>query len=744
MNDLKVVCRRTAAPILVAFISVIAPPVLEASEVRIWKSADRETVVSGTLENVSVDPTGTIELARKVTRLATIEEPFVFSAAAQAKGWVVGTGNSGRVLSIDPAGEVRELFAAEEPEIFAVLADSNGDVVVGSSPAGKVYRIQGGVAETLFDPEDTYIWGLARDTKGRLLVATGLPGRLYRVDSRGRVEVLFESPDRHVRSLLPQSDGSVLVGTAGQGLIVRIGPGGEVSTLHDAVQPEVLALVSGVGGTTYAAVLASEASRVDLSATPAKTEEKDGGEPSVTVVETGQTTIGSRGAGETGPRSAVLKITSDGRVENLAELADETIHSLLWHGGSLWLGTGEEGKLYRYVNDGLMQERELEERQITALVAGGAGAAAITANGSAIYSLHAAPVAEGTYTSKIQDAGETARFGNFLWEGDLPKGTSLGFSFRSGQSTAPDATWSDWKAMGCALGEPCESTAGRRHEIPLGTLPHGRYVQWQAHLVGTTDARNASPRLALTELTYAQENLRPNIEKLEVLDPGEILVPSGFNPQSQTFEPWSPNREGIFTSLRDPAETNESRLKTLWKKGYRTLRWSTEDSNGDELLYDLAFRPEAGWNQEDDGWLTMVEELDKSYYSFDASVLPDGVYRFRLRADDRLGHSLGESLQASEMSGPVVIDHTPPTLARVHREGKMVEGEVRDTLSPIRNAVYSVDAGPWQKARAIDGLVDGRQERLQVEIPPEARLLLLRVTDAALNVITFDLFANIP
>lgn len=752
LNVLTAIWRRLAAPVLVVALAAgTCTATLGASEVRIWKSANQESAAAGTLEGVSVDPTGAIELARQVTRLATLEEPFVFSAAAQADGWVVGTGNAGRVLAIDGEGAVRELFAAEEPEIFTVLADADGSVLAGSSPAGKVYRIAGETSEVLFDPEDTYIWALARDAKDRLLVATGLPGRLYRVDDRGRSEVLFESPDHHVRSLLPQSDGGVLVGTAGQGLILRIAPDGKVTTLHDAAQPEVLALVAGADGTTYAAALASEASRVDLSTTSTTKTDGDGkGEPAVTVTETGQTTIGSRGAGDTGPRSLVLKITADGRVEELTEFADETIHSLLWHGGSLWLGTGEEGKLYRYVDGGLMQERELEERQITALVAGGAGAAAVTANGSALYRLSAEPVAEGTYTSKVQDAGQVARFGSFHWQGELPRGTTLELSFRSGQSTTPDATWSAWKPLNCPKGAPCANTAGRRHEIPLGPLPTARYVQWRAHFEGTQDS---TPRIELTELTYRQENVRPEITKLEVLDPGEILVPSGFNPQSQTFEPWSPNKEGIFTSLKDANENDEGRLKTLWKKGYRTLRWTAEDANEDELVYALEFRPEAHGQQEGTGhdkkqdrghWLSIVEELDNSHYSFDATVLPDGVYRFRLRASDTLAHLAGEALEASELSDPVVIDHTPPALADVRRRGNTVEVELRDDLSPVRDAVWSADAGRWQKARAADGLVDGRHERLRIEIPSGAKLLLLRVTDAALNVVTFDLLAKEP
>ncbi len=51
----------------------------------------------------------------------------------------------------------------------------------------------------------------------------------------------------------------------------------------------------------------------------------------------------------------------------------------------------------------------------------------------------------------------------------------------------------------------------------------------------------------------------------------------------------------------------------------------------------------------------------------------------------------------------------------------------------------SVDAGEWRPAPAADGLLDGRRETLELEVPEGARLVLLRVTDAAFNVTTFDL-----
>lgn len=724
-------------PVVFLVIALAAP--LAAAEVKIFRADDRDAVIGGTLDALSVDPLGTLELAPPVERLALLQEPFVFAAAPHPDGWVLGTGNSGKVLLVHRGGRVEELFAAAEPEIFAVHVGRDGAVYAASSPHGKVYRVRDGQGDVVFDPADAYVWGLAEDAKGRLLVATGLAGRLYRVHpgGDGGAEVLYESADSHVRAVAALADGRALLGTAGQGLVLELVDGPEkgtvaVATLYDAVQPEVVAFAAADDGTAYAAVLASEASRVDLSTTQAPIQGAEasgdaGGEGQVTVVATaatGQETMGSRGSGYTGPRSLVLKISPDGDVRELVSLQDETVHALLWHGGALWIGTGEEGRLYRWAGERLVLERDLEERQITAVVAGTGGAAAATTNGAALYQVSGGRVTEGKYTSKVLDAGQVAQFGSFLWEGELPPGASLALEARSGMSATPDATWTPWRPA-AANGSP--------RELSLGGLAEGRFVQYRATLRGGGDG---GPRVVASELSYRQRNLRPQIDSLEILDPGEILVPGNFNPQNQAFEPWSPNREGIFTSLRPEKDSDASRLKTLWKKGYRSLRWTAADANEDEIVYALAFRREG----EDGGaWLPIVDELEDAYYSFDATVLPDGVYRFRLTASDEPAQANGEALTAEKVSEPVVIDHTPPELVAVTRAGSVTRVELRDALNPLRDAVYSVNAEPWESAKTADGLLDGRHETVLLEVPEDAGMLLLRVTDAAHNVITFDL-----
>ncbi|MFL6202317.1 MAG: hypothetical protein ACJ76J_24375 [Thermoanaerobaculia bacterium] len=700
---------------------------------RIFQVQSQAGFLTGTLEGVSVDSLGRMSLAPRAERLASLTEPFLLSAASLPDGWVVGTGNAGRVLKIDRKGQVTELFAAPEPEVFAVWADPDGTVFAGTSPRGKVYRIasgiSGGKGEIFFDPGETYIWALARAADGGLLVATGTQGKLFKVAASGKGSVLYDSEDGHLRALEVLPDGDVLIGTAGEGLILRLGKDGNARTLYDADEPEVVALTSAPDGTCYAAVVASESSLVDLSQTAAQAAP---GEPQVTVTVEGAEpaaapgagavgATGTRRPGDLGPRSQILSLSKDGVAETLWGFPEETVYDLLWTKGRLWVATGLEGKLYSWADRQMLQEKDVDERQIVALLPGEAGPAFATTNAAAFFQVTAGTEKTGTYTSAAMDTGQASRFGTFRWRGETPGGSGVRFSFRSGVSSEPDRTWSPWTA------------AKRGEEISLADLPRGRYIQWRAEMAADG---GRSPRLYNAELSYRQENLRPRIDSLGVLEPGQILVPSNFNPSNQVYEPAHPTREGIFTSVGQPADEDDAgRTKTLWKKGYRTLRWTAADPNQDGLVYDLSFRPADSEGE----WLTVMGDLEENYFSFDATALPDGVYRFRLRASDRPSNEPASALEAERVSDPVVIDHTTPVLVKVDRSGGKVRATVRDSANPLREAMVSVDAEEWKPVPSADGLIDGQTETLVVDPGKAGGLLLLRIMDAAYNVVTFNL-----
>jgi hypothetical protein len=729
-----------------------------ATQVRIFRTQGQTGFLAGTLDGVSVDSLGRVALAPRVAKTAAIEEPFLFSAAALPDGWAVGTGNSGKVLKVDRAGKVSELFAAPEPMVFALWADPDGTVFAGTSPKGKVYRIPasaGGTvakAEVYFDPQQTYIWALARATDGALLVGTGSEGKLFRVESEGKGSVLFDSDDTHIRSLEPLPGGDVLLGTAGEGLVVRVGRDGKARTLFDATGPEVVSLALGPDGTAYAAVVASEASLVDqardqVAPAPPAPAAPGGkpGTPSVSVtVDTGEPPPargrrggGSGGGGGTEPRSEIFALSPDGAAQSLWSFAEETIYDLLWSNGRLWIATGVEGKVYSFADGKLQLEKDVDDRQVVALLPGTPGPSFATTNAAALYRVTAETESAGIYTSAAFDAGQISRFGTLSWRAEVPEKGALRFSFRSGFAAEPDKTWTPW---GLWLG-------GDGNEIALRDLAPGRYVQWRAELKAGA-AR--SPRLFGADLSYRQENQAPKIVSFTALDPGQILVPANFNPTNQVYEAAHPNREGIFTVLTPAGDDEGSgRTKPLWKLGFQSLRWNASDSNADTLVYDVSFRPVGADGGDLGSWLTVAEDLKDDYLSFDATALPDGVYRFRLRASDRLANDPDRAQVTERLSEPVVIDHTPPVLDRVERVDRVEQGKdvrlraaVHDAANPLREAVYSIDAKEWKPAPAADGLLDGRAETLLLDVPAKAGLILLRVTDAAHNVTTFDLSAR--
>jgi hypothetical protein len=708
---------------------IAAPQSASATEVKLLRQQNAASFAAGRLEGVSLDALGALQLADRMDKLASLGEPFLFSAAKLGDGWVVGTGNNGRVVKVDAQGRTTILFQAPEAAIFALWVDADGTVYAGSSPRGKVYRIGSktptGKADVFFDPHETYIWGLTRTTDGALLVATGTQGKLYRVEANGQGKVWYDASDTHLRALMALPGGAAMVGTASLGLIQRVAADGTVRTLYDSGGREVVAFTSAPDGTAYAAIANSEAAlpEADLQAMQAAAAQAQGGgaPPSGSATVTAAPGEGATGTTKS-PRSEIVRIDPNGVVESLWSFPDDTVYSLAWHHGRLWVGTGLEGRVFSFnsASAKMVLEKDADERQVMALLSDGDRLAMATTNAAALYRTTGGPERKGTYTSPALDAGQVSRFGVLRWRGETPRGTTLAFAFRSGISAEPDRTWSAW------------SEASDEHEITLAKTPPGRYLQWRVTMTASGDT---TPRLVGIEASFEHLNLRPRIARFAAMDPGEVLVPQSFNPGAQVYEPAHPTKDGMFTTLgNDASAGEEARTKGLWKKGYRTLRWEATDPNDDKLVYTLEFRRESDPN----GWLPMAKDLDDNWYSFDETALPSGVYRFRLHASDRKQNP-DNALEAEQVTEPVVIDDLPPRLVSTAWESGRVRVTVEDDLSPLRTAEVSVDGGEWRPARPADGLLDGKREVLVIDLPASPKLVLLRVMDASWNVASFEL-----
>jgi hypothetical protein len=134
-------------------------------------------------------------------------------------------------------------------------------------------------------------------------------------------------------------------------------------------------------------------------------------------------------------------------------------------------------------------------------------------------------------------------------------------------------------------------------------------------------------------------------------------------------------------------------------------------------------------------WRLLKEKISDRFYSFDASLLPDGAYELKVVASDAPVHTDAETLIGERASSVFVVDTTPPVpgvltatmapspagAARWQTAQQKIHAtlEAHDVTSPISHAEYAVDAGPWQYLEPVGRVSDSLTERydFMAEIP---------------------------
>ena len=311
----------------------------------------------------------------------------------------------------------------------------------------------------------------------------------------------------------------------------------------------------------------------------------------------------------------------------------------------------------------------------------------------------------------VKDTGRTSAFGAFRFDGVVPAGSKLDVAFRSGESGAPDTTWSPWSDFTAAA-----STA-------KVAAPPGRFLQWKLRMTSS----NPSPVVRRVETAYRNRNSGPLVEAFFAMGPNEVFARSAGG-GSNVFETTAPDEKGIFTSL-DEAK-GEAPPRKLLRKGYRTLTWKDDAiRTATRSSTRSRFVPTTS-----DKWIPLESEVRESFYSFDTTSLPDGEYVFRVTAEDAEANP-GEGKTASRETSPVPIDNTPPAIRRNGTGRGPLEFEVADAASPVTDVEYSVNAREWVRVEPKDGLSDSRTETYAITLGPQDRggYLLVRATDAARN-----------
>ncbi len=693
-----------------------------------WKVDTAEEFLAGELDGFAVSARGELTPGPRIVKVTDVSDPFVLSQTHDGRGtYFIGTGNSGNLYRLK--GKSLELIhKVPEAEIYAV-AWVKGTLVVGSSPNGKLYAVDpsNGAARELFDPQEAYIWCIEPMSDGSILVGTGVEGRVYKVTLDGKGSVFFDGPDTHVRSL-EVAGSRILAGTAGStGRIYELSPSGTGRALYESSFSEISAIEADATGMIWAAGVttvlpttaparAAQSKQQGSQSAQGSQGDEEGTEAATVDVtfsfESGQTPTQAARVGA----SELYRVERDGFVAGVRRFDREIVYALRASGAdSVDIATGPAGRIYRHSSGELELLATVPEKQIVTL-AGSDRVMVTTTNSGAVHELETKRPERIEVRAKAGDTGGFSRFGAYAIEGrGLEKGGLL-VSFRSGNTSTPDDTWSPWQT-------PLEGVDGAIN------APPARYLQWRV------EATSPSSTLSIDSVScaYVNRNVAPQIENLTLHDPGVVFVSAAYPSSPQVLEATNPDEYGIFNSLDKPSGRNDPG-KRLFRKSYRTVTWRVTDENGDSLRYKVEFRPEG-----DGPWLRLRENMIDSNLNFDTAQLPDGRYEIRLVASDEPANP-GKGLETVRDDLILTVDNSSPVISSTNA-GDTVDVIVRDELSIIVKAEYSIDAQEWIQIVPTEGLSDSREERYQLEKKAiSGKLVIFRAVDAQYNVST----ASIP
>jgi len=695
MNRLFVSC---LLAITFAFSATAAGP-------SVWSVNSRAEVMRGDAHGVSIDESGAISLAPKLTEVYRTDQPYVWSSAVDAAGNVyLGTGGDGKVFKVDASGKGALFTDLAELNVSALAIGRGGELFAASSPDGKVYRIDAsGKAEVYFDPKQKYIWSLAVLPDGALAVGTGENGRLYKVRSAGQnpeAALLLDTSETHIISLAVDKNGNLYAGTDPGGIVLRFGADGKAFALLDSSLREIHSLSVGSDGSVYALALGESVGTAKPSTTGTAESKTPAAAPAQAQPAKSRYDL-------TNAKSAVYRILPDGGNDLIWASSDVAAFSIYASSNNgVLVGTSDKGRIFNVTNDARETlALQTEAGQISNIFPGRGGILATTSNQGLLYRFGSDTVSEGSYESSVLDAKASASWGRIWWR----SAGNVQIQTRSGNTKDPDETWSAWRGSG-------SSNAG--YQV---SSPKARYLQWRAVLKsGDTPAR-----LDEVDVAYLPRNIAPEVLSIQVL-PTNVGLAS--TPAAQV----DPNiaLTGLDPSVFGVANVTAAPRK-VYQRGATSLQWTAEDRNGDRLVYDVYYR-QVG----DAQFRLLRENIDENFITVDGQSLADGRYVFKVVAKDTPSNPAALALSGERITDPVDIDNTPPVVTpgqpTIIGDTARVTFSVADKASYLTRAEYSVNGGDWLPVYADDGISDSPDERYTVELPlktPGEYVVTLRAFD---------------
>ena len=330
----------------------------------------------------------------------------------------------------------------------------------------------------------------------------------------------------------------------------------------------------------------------------------------------------------------------------------------------------------------------------------------------------------GSYESIVKDTDSISAWGRMAMKSENEDLVEI--STRSGNTSAPDRTWSDWT---------------RVDDNGAVKSPRARFLQWKA-LLKAQGAK--SPRLGSVTVPYLQQNFRPEVTNVEVLPSGVALVRGPVNANNIV----NPNDPATIRANARAGQPTVQRVppRRVPQRGSQSFQWTATDKNQDTLTYDLFYRGDG-----ERTWKTLRKDVAENFYMINSDTLPDGTYVVRVVANDLPANPPNLALTGDMESRPFSVDNTPPAstmkLENINGRRVRIAIEAVDQTSTLNQAEVSVDTGDWHAVFPTDGIIDSKEESftwLSGELPSGEHVIAFRIYDQNDNAGLAKLVVRVP